>query len=1025
MIKTYDFSETKSLFRNPSATVHFYRDEFVIATTDNELQQDYIVLDKNPWQEDLSYYLVYFDDRVDEESYLELIDKRADVLYYGSHYFIVRTDETKYGQLPPAKNDGMVRIFNKEAVLPLEFPVTLPDPFEPNPFIYELFEEICGEKITGRVQHLEDYGTRDAYEPESVLAQQWIEEQFREWGFEDLEVMDFPMPGGPASDNVIARLPGKKYPDEYVVIGGHYDSISWWGDAPGADDNASGTSGVMEIARILIQYEFERSIVFCAFSGEEYGLYGSEAYASRCAQEGKNILGYINMDMIGYLEPGHTTIMTSLIYPESAKPLADFYTDVCSVYLPGFVVEPATFTGGDSDHTSFNNNGYMGIFPFEDVDNYSPYIHTPQDLVGLSYNHEEQAVIFTKAVLTSVVTMADIILPPQNIVADPGIEKIDLQWDDMTDIEYYKVYKDGSFFTNSQSNTFTDSDVEYGTGYEYYVTAVFAGTGHESMPSDTVYATPWAPVAFPLFIDFESGAPYWYLDEEWGLTTADYYSPEHSLTESPGANYGKNENSYAALHPLDLTGYASGELSFWTRYDIDHNSDFMYLQISADGVNWADLDVFTGTQDTWTKKSYPITEYVGNSDVTIRFNFISDDAVTKEGMYIDDFKITVKEPYDYQYIDIAAGWSGISGNIVPAKTEFEKVMQGIAGELIIVQNMTDVYYPAYDINTLGYWESHSGYKIKTDEDVTLVLEGYYEENLALELAAGWNLMPVLSKCPVKCDELFTNAAEELVIVKEVAGDLVYWPSEDIYSLEELMPGKAYLVKTDAPFSVMFPDCDVPAKMAKQVKNHNTPWEVISPTGISHVISVPHTVLENFEAGDFIGVFTPDDLCAAYIKIDDPAENRALVAFANDSLTHETDGFMQNEKLHFKLFETSVNEETDLVAGFDDSFPDTDVFSGEGLSRLASLTIGDDTTSAAIEQMVFSQIYPNPATNRLNIFIENRQQATLRVSNISGQMILSTVIEGEKVIDVSSFPKGVYFFQLKGSRFSEVHRIIIR
>ena len=411
LIKTSGFQETKTLFNNQDLRIHFYRDDFVIATAKQVSYNDYVVLDSNPWKENISYYIVYADNSVDKDSYLESIEEVADILYDKGEMMIVQTNEVKHGQLQPAKNDGMVRIFNIEAALPADFTYVFTKSDEPDPFILELMDEVKKENINFRVQHLENYGTRDAYSPISAFAQEWIEYKFLGWGL-DVETMPFYMPQGAESDNVIATHTGTKYPDEYVVIGAHYDSISWEGDAPGADDNASGTAGVMEIARILSQYEFDRSIIFCAFSGEEYGLYGSAAYAFRSKMDNKNIIGYINMDMIGYLKPGNTTIMTSLIYPQSAKPLADFYTDVCAVYLPDFVVEPGTMTGGDSDHTSFNNNGYMGIFPFEDINNYSPYIHTVNDLVGPSYNNPEQAVIFTQAVLASVVKLANITEPP-------------------------------------------------------------------------------------------------------------------------------------------------------------------------------------------------------------------------------------------------------------------------------------------------------------------------------------------------------------------------------------------------------------------------------------------------------------------------------------------------------------------------------------------------------------------------------------------------------------------------------------
>ncbi|MBK7031169.1 MAG: M28 family peptidase [Bacteroidales bacterium] len=85
--------------------------------------------------------------------------------------------------------------------------------------------------------------------------------------------------------------------------------------------------------------QLDRTIIFCAFSGEEYGLYGSAAYAAWCDTENKNILGYLNMDMIGYLKPGDP-IHTDMIAPSSAQWLVDFYTSVVNLYLPAFTIAP-------------------------------------------------------------------------------------------------------------------------------------------------------------------------------------------------------------------------------------------------------------------------------------------------------------------------------------------------------------------------------------------------------------------------------------------------------------------------------------------------------------------------------------------------------------------------------------------------------------------------------------------------------------------------------------------------------------
>lgn len=271
------------------------------------------------------------------------------------------------------------------------------------PMVYDLISEVDTGEFMPTILHLSSYTTRLCTSPQAIEAQNWLKEQFENLGL-DTYLQDFPYWGG-SSDNVIATLPGKVTPEEIVVVGAHYDSYSFSGVAPGADDNASGTSGVLEVARILSQYEFERTIIFCAFSAEEMGLIGSEYYASNAASTGMDILGYFNFDMIGYLHPGDD-IHTDMIAPSSAAELENFYREVAAIYLPDFEVAEAEPIGGDSDHTSFNNNGYMGIFPFEDTPNYSPYIHTSQDKIGPSVNSPEMAKTFIQATLASMATLA-------------------------------------------------------------------------------------------------------------------------------------------------------------------------------------------------------------------------------------------------------------------------------------------------------------------------------------------------------------------------------------------------------------------------------------------------------------------------------------------------------------------------------------------------------------------------------------------------------------------------------------------
>jgi PKD repeat protein len=164
----------------------------------------------------------------------------------------------------------------------------------------------------------------------------------------------------------------------------------------------------LETARIFSQYDFKRSIVYCAFTAEECGLDGSGQYAQKCQNEGMNIVGYFNLDMSGYLKPG-TEIHMSLINPTSANPLADYFVSVCDVYFPTIPIQRYTnLSDGDSDHTSFNQKGYQGIWWFEDWNYCSPEIHTPNDKIGPSVNSPEQVKIFAQAMVASMSILAEL-----------------------------------------------------------------------------------------------------------------------------------------------------------------------------------------------------------------------------------------------------------------------------------------------------------------------------------------------------------------------------------------------------------------------------------------------------------------------------------------------------------------------------------------------------------------------------------------------------------------------------------------
>lgn len=109
--------------------------------------------------------------------------------------------------------------------------------------------------------------------------------------------------------------------------------------------------------------------------------------------------------MSGYLKEGNQ-IQTSVIFPNSATTLYNYYKANANQYVPNLHVERGYLYGADSDHTSFNNNGYMGLYPFENANASSPYIHTTKDVIGISVNNFDQVQMFTQACLANVMSLA-------------------------------------------------------------------------------------------------------------------------------------------------------------------------------------------------------------------------------------------------------------------------------------------------------------------------------------------------------------------------------------------------------------------------------------------------------------------------------------------------------------------------------------------------------------------------------------------------------------------------------------------
>jgi Peptidase family M28 len=205
--------------------------------------------------------------------------------------------------------------------------------------------------------------------------------------------------------NVVGLYPGSVRPDDIFIVGAHYDSVN----NPGADDNASGTAGIMEMAYVLSQYEFEATLAFVAFDREEQGLWGSRAYAQDHSND--NILGMVSLDMIAY-NPNDSDTVRIYGANQNAGPLKDALAEAVDLYSNSISPFDAGIMGR-SDHEPFGDEGFQAclLIEYDVFDN--PHYHQLSDSVDtLDYIDYAYATDIVRATTGCLATSAVLIPEP-------------------------------------------------------------------------------------------------------------------------------------------------------------------------------------------------------------------------------------------------------------------------------------------------------------------------------------------------------------------------------------------------------------------------------------------------------------------------------------------------------------------------------------------------------------------------------------------------------------------------------------
>ena len=284
-----------------------------------------------------------------------------------------------------------------------------------HPTVQKVVADVSEERIAATMKKLESFGTRNTNalpnaDPKKGIraARQWIFEELKSYSPRlkvRFDTYRLKKTGRLIQDtdlvNVIAELPGAVSPDVQVGVSGHYDSMAVVrlpgvpiGDnpdspgalenaakaneasakaeeAPGVSDDASGVAAVMELARVMSQHTFDKTVVFIAFAGEEQGLFGASLHAAKAKREKIKLEALLNNDIVGNDVSGNGVSASHAVRVFSGDPMdsgsravARYVKDAAERYVPSMRVDLVFRQdrfGRGGDHTPFHLNGFAAV----------------------------------------------------------------------------------------------------------------------------------------------------------------------------------------------------------------------------------------------------------------------------------------------------------------------------------------------------------------------------------------------------------------------------------------------------------------------------------------------------------------------------------------------------------------------------------------------------------------------------------------------------------------------------------------
>lgn len=274
--------------------------------------------------------------------------------------------------------------------------------------VARIVSTVSQDSVLGTIRRLQSFYTRYSSTDSCRAAVNYMLNRMQSYGCDSVYGHNYRSAYAP---NAVGIKWGQVNRRRSYIICGHIDNTSEQAPqhCPGSDDNASGTTAAIEACRVFANYDFDYTVKFIGFTGEEQGLYGSDSFSNQAYRRHDTILGVLNFDMISYGRQNHDSIViTGRSTSPNCAALVNAYCANADTYTTLRYQKSMISSGGyGSDHYYFWQRGYVALWGMEKDE--TPEYHTTGDTVG-TYHFTDCGTnnipLCTEGIKTAVATLA-------------------------------------------------------------------------------------------------------------------------------------------------------------------------------------------------------------------------------------------------------------------------------------------------------------------------------------------------------------------------------------------------------------------------------------------------------------------------------------------------------------------------------------------------------------------------------------------------------------------------------------------